>query len=340
MKKVPAAKRVLAAVCLLLALVLASSCSVHVRKPTGNRGNPDGTVRLAVIPKAIGFHFWEQVRVGAKCAASQHPNVNLYWDGVTSEDDVSGQQSLLQDVLAQGVDGLVYAATDAKALGQITRTALEQNTAVVNMDSGTKPQPPQVPVFATNNVQASEKGADLLAQQLGGRGDVAFIEFQPGTNTNETRAEGFRRGLAKHPGLNLVARQSSESDYNTALQVTQDVLTANPGLNGIYAGNEPSVLGAAEAVRQSGRAGQVKIIGWDTSQGQIQSLRQGVITGLVAQNPFKMGQRSVETALARIRGEHRPPPETDTGSIMVTRQNMDRPDVQRLLNPSCDHPPE
>ena len=332
-------KKVLSVVCLLLTLVLTSACSVHVRKPTGNRGNPDGSIRLAVIPKAIGFHFWEQVRVGAKCAAAEHPNVNMYWDGVTSEDDVSGQQSLLQDVLAQGVDGLVYAATDARALGQITQTALEQNTAVVNMDSGTKPQPPQVPVFATNNVQASEKGADLLAEQLGGRGEVAFIEFQPGTNTNETRAEGFRNGLAKHPGLKLIAQQSSESDYNTALQVTQDVLTANPQLDGIYAGNEPSVLGAAEAVRQSGKAGQVKIIGWDTSQGQVQALRQGVITGLVAQNPFKMGRRSVETALAEVRGEQRPPPETDTGSIMVTRENMDQPDVQRLLNPSCEHPP-
>lgn len=332
-------KKVLSAVCLLLTLVLTSACSVHVRKPTGNRGNPDGSVRLAVIPKAIGFHFWEQVRVGAKCAAAEHPNVNMYWDGVTSEDDVSGQQNLLQDVLAQGVDGLVYAATDAQALGQITQTALEQNTAVVNMDSGTKPQPPQVPVFATNNVQASEKGADLLAEQLGGRGEVAFIEFQPGTNTNETRAEGFRNGLAKHPGLKLVAQQSSESDYNTALQVTQDVLTANPQLDGIYAGNEPSVLGAAEAVRQSGKAGQVKIIGWDTSQGQVQALRQGVISGLVAQNPFKMGYHSVETALAEARGERRPPPETDTGSIMVTKQNMNQPDVQRLLNPSCDRPP-
>ncbi|MEU6127986.1 substrate-binding domain-containing protein [Saccharopolyspora sp. NPDC047091] len=331
-------KKVLPLVCLAV-LLLSSACGLEIRKPTGTSAQQGGAIRLAVIPKAIGFDFWEQVRVGAECAATKHPNVNVHWDGVTSEDDVSGQQSLLQDSLAQGVQGLVFAATDAKALAEVTKSAREQGTMVVNMDSGTSPQPPEVPVFATDNVAAAEQGTQLLADRLGGRGEVAFIEFLPGTSTNETRAEGFERGLAKNPGLRLVARQSSNSDYNTALQVTQDILTANPGLNGIYAGNEPSVLGAAEAVRQAGKQGQIKIIGWDTSEGQIESLRDGVITGLIAQNPFKMGFASVNSAVEQIRGEQHGTPETNTGSSVVTKENLDTPEIQKLLNPSCAAPP-
>ncbi|MFR9729318.1 substrate-binding domain-containing protein [Saccharopolyspora sp. MS10] len=331
-------KKVLPLLCLAV-LLSSSACSLEIRRPTGAAAQEGGAVRLAVIPKAIGFDFWEQVRVGAECAATKHPNVSVHWDGVTSEDDVSGQQSLLQDSLAQGVQGLVFAATDAKALAEVTRTAREQGTTVVNMDSGTTPQPPEVPVYATDNVAAAEQGTELLAEQLGGRGEVAFIEFLPGTSTNETRAEGFERGLANNPGLRLVARQSSNSDYNTALQVTQDILTANPGLDGIYAGNEPSVLGAAEAVRQAGKQGQIKIIGWDTSEGQIDSLRDGVITGLIAQNPFKMGFASVDAAITEIRGERRERPNTNTGSAVVTRENLDSPEIQKLLNPSCDDPP-
>src|SRR5690625_2516012 len=103
-------KKVLSAIALLLVLTLATACGVHIRTPTGNDAEQGGTIRIAVVPKAIGFDFWEQVRVGAECAASKHENVNLHWDGVTSESDVSGQQSLLQDLLAQGVHGLVYAA--------------------------------------------------------------------------------------------------------------------------------------------------------------------------------------------------------------------------------------
>jgi ribose transport system substrate-binding protein len=135
--------------------------------------------------------------------------------------------------------------------------------------------------------------------------------------------------------MHLVAQQSGESDYNKSMQVTQDILTAHPDLDGIYAGNEPSVLGAAEAVRQSGRAGKIKIIGWDTSPGQVQSLRQGVITGLVAQNPFRMAYDGVRTAVSRIRRENAPTPSTDTGSMLVTRDNLNSPQVQDLLHPKC-----
>ncbi|KMS88108.1 LacI family transcriptional regulator, partial [Streptomyces regensis] len=121
------------AIGLLLTLTITAGCGVEVRRPTGG-GAPGENVRLAVVPKAIGFDFWEQVRVGAECAASKHPEVTMHWDGVTSEDDVSGQQSLLQDLLAQGVDGLVYAATDAQALSNVSSTAVEQGTTVVNID--------------------------------------------------------------------------------------------------------------------------------------------------------------------------------------------------------------
>ncbi|GAB2748497.1 sugar-binding protein [Salinifilum aidingensis] len=325
--------------CVLAAVLLVAGCQVKIHERSGAVEPGSGPVKVAVVPKAIGFSFWEKVRVGAECAA-RGPGVDVHWDGVTEETDVSGQQSLLQDLLVQGdLDGLVYAATDARAMAQVTATAEEQGTQVVNMDSGTTPQPADVPVYATNNVAAAERGTDLLAQQLGGRGKIALVEFQPGTNTNDTRVEGFQRGLRKHLGLELVARQSSESSYNTALQVTQDILTAHPELDGIYAGNEPSVLGAAEAVRQAGRAGDIEIIGWDTSQEQIASLREGVISGLIAQNPFEMGRSAVRAAVDKAHGRT-PSRDTDTGSTVITRGNVDAPEVQRLLHPACAKPPE
>lgn len=323
----------------LAAVLLVAGCQVGIYERSSTVEPGSGPVKVAVVPKAIGFSFWEKVRVGAECAARDR-NVDVHWDGVTEETDVSGQQNLLQNLLAQGdLNALVYAATDARAMAQVSTTALEQGTQVVNMDSGTTPQPADVPVFATNNVAAAEQGTDLLARQLDGRGQVALVEFQPGTNTNDTRVEGFQRGLRKHPGLELVARQSSESSYNTALQVTQDILTAHPELDGIYAGNEPSVLGAAEAVRQAGKSGDVKIIGWDTSEEQIASLRQGVISGLIAQNPFEMGRSSVRAAVAKAHGQSADW-DTDTGSTVITRDNIDEPDVQRLLHPACAKPPE
>jgi ribose transport system substrate-binding protein len=321
------------------ALALLAGCA-QVRQSGGaGKGGEEGQIRLAVVPKAVGFDFWEQVRVGAECAASEHEDVQAQWDGVTAETDVSGQQDLLQNFITQGVDGLVYAATDAKVLANVSQQALDQGLTVVNIDSGTDPQPSEVPIFATDNVAAAEKATQLLADELGGAGgDVAFIPFQPGTATNDTRTEGFRNVLEENPQLNLVAEQSSESDYNTALQVTEDILTANPDLDAIYAANEPGVLGAAEAVRRAGRAGEIIIVGWDTAPDELEAVEEGAVTALVAQNPFRMGYDGVNAAVEMLR-EGAQVEGADTGSTLVTQENLNDSEVQAVLYPSCDNPP-
>jgi ribose transport system substrate-binding protein len=289
----------------------------------------------------VGFDFWEQVRTGAECAAktAEGEEVQVQWEGVTAETDVTGQQSLLQNYITQGVNGLVYAATDAKVLADVSKQALDQGLAVVNIDSGTDPQPADVPVFATDNVAAAEEATQLLADELGQKGGkVAFIPFQPGTSTNDTRTEGFKNVMDKNPQLELVAEQSSESDYNTALQVTEDILTANPDLDAIYAANEPGVLGAAEAVRRAGKAGKIVIVGWDTAPDEISAVKEGVVTALVAQNPFRMGYDGVNAAVEEIR-TGTPSSGGDTGSVLVTQDNMNNDEIQAVLNPSCDNPP-
>jgi ribose transport system substrate-binding protein len=210
---------------------------------------------------------------------------------------------------------------------------------VGNIDSGTDPQPPDVPVFATDNVAAAEQVPELMAKELGKQGgEVAFIPFQQGTLTNEQREEGFKNGLKKHPELELVAEQSSQSNYNTALQVTEDILTAHPDLDAIFAANEPGVLGAAEAVRQDGKAGEIVIIGWDASPDEIQGVDDGVISALVVQNPFRMGYDGTNAAIEIIREGAKVQSE-DTGSTIVTKDNLEDPKVQSVLNPSCENPP-
>jgi ribose transport system substrate-binding protein len=325
----------------VLALAVAACGEVNEPEGGGSAGGEqkEGPLRLAVVPKAVGFDFWEQVKTGAECAASKHEDVTVQWDGVTAETDVTGQVNLLQNFITQGVDGLVYAATDAKVLHDVTQQALDAGIPVVNIDSGTDPQPENVPVFATDNVASAEQVAGLLSDAIGGKGgEIAFIPFQRGTATNEQRAEGFKRGLQDHPELELVAEQPSQSDYDRALQVTTDILTANPNLKGIFAANEPGVLGAAEAVRQAGKSGKVTIVGLDVSPDEIKGVRDGVIDALIVQNPFRMGFDGVNAVVEQVR-EGVEPQDTDTGVTIVTKDNVDSPEVQAVLKPSCENPP-
>ncbi len=328
-----------------VAALALTACGAEVRESGGGGGEgagggQDGPVQLAVVPKAVGFDFWATVRSGAECAAERaEGEVEIQWDGVTQETDVTGQVNLLQNFVSQGVDGLVYAATDAQVLADVSRNALEQGLVVTNIDSGTDPQPDEVPVFATDNVAAAEDATEFLVEQLGDEGgEVAFIPFQPGTSTNDTRTEGFMNVLDENPQVDLVATQSSESDYNTALQVTQDILTANPNLDAIYAANEPGVLGAAEAVRGAGLEDQITIVGWDTAPDELDAVRDGVVSALVAQNPFRMGYDGANAAIEEVRtGEG--VEGGDTGATLVTQDNIDDEEVQAVLNPSCDDPP-
>lgn len=296
-----------------------------------------GALDIAVVPKAVGFDFWEQVRIGAECAATTAGDVSVQWDGVSAETDVTGQVNLLQNYVTQGVDGLVYAATDAQVLTDATTAALDAEIPVVNIDSGTDPQPDEVPVFATDNEAGAVEAANLLAEQLPDGGNIALISFQPGTATNDQRVDGFKLGLEDHPELELVAEQSSESDYNTALTVTQDILTANPELDGLFAANEPSAIGAVEAIRQAGLAGEIAVIAWDASPDEISALEEGLISALVVQNPFRMGFDGVNAAVALARGETAE--SGDTGVTFVTQENLESEEVQAVLAPSCDDPP-
>ncbi|MEO7196037.1 MAG: ABC transporter substrate-binding protein [Pseudonocardiaceae bacterium] len=325
------------------AILLTSGCAAVTVQGPGAGGAPkvkaSGPITLAVVPKAVGFDFWDSVRKGAQCAASTMPDVKVQWDGVTAETDVTGQVNLLQDFLTRQVDGLVYAATDAKVLAQVTHAALSQGVPVLNIDSGTSPQPDNVPVFATDNVAAARKAADLLADAVGpGEHKVAFLPFQAGTVTNDQRTTGFMAGLAKHPNLTLVAEQFSNSDPNTALSVTENILTAHPDLDGIFAANEAGVVGATNALKQAGKAGKIKLIGWDASPDEVNGVTSGAITALVVQNPFRMGFDSVTAMVKTIRTGKIAPSE-DTGVTFLTQRNLNDPQVQAILKPSCKKPP-
>ena len=318
---------------IVLASVIAGCGSNSTTTTTGSGGNSD--LKIIVVPKTLGSSYWDVVQQGAQCAASKLQNVSIVWDGTTAETDVSGQITLLQNYITQKPNGIIYAATDARALIQISTQATGQGIPVENIDSGTNPQPSNVPLFATNNTASASKAADLLGAALNGTGNIALIEFVKGSATNDERVNGFKTELAaKFPNIHIVADQQSNSDVNTALSVTQDILSKYPGLNGIFAANDQSAQGAAEAVKAAGLKGKVKIVGWDASTTTIADLQDGTISDLVLQNPFKMGYDSVKAMVNQIRSNVKATTE-DTGVTFISLSNLNSPQIQAALTPTC-----
>ena len=323
---------------IFLASVIVGCASNSTSTSTGGgaqASSGSSNLKIVVVPKTLGSSYWDVVQQGAQCAASKMQNVSIVWDGTTAETDVSGQITLLQNYITQKPNGIIYAATDAKALVQISTQATQQGIPVENIDSGTNPQPPNVPLFATNNTASAAKAADLLGAALNGTGDIAVIEFVKGSATNDQRVNGFKTELAsKYPNIHIVADQQSNSDVNTALSVTQDILSKYPHLSGIFAANDQSAQGVAAAVKAAGLKGKVKIVGWDASTTTIAALQNGTISDLVLQNPFKMGFDSVKSMVGQIRNKVASTTE-DTGVTFISQSNINSTQIQSALTPTC-----
>jgi len=205
-------RRTVASVAIASTALLLSSCGVETHKVKVDVSS-GGTLRLAVVPKSVGLDYWEKVRRGAQCAASKLEGVQITWNGVSDETNVAGQVDLLDNYIGQGVNGLVYAATDSTALVDITERASGAGIKVINIDSGTEPQPKGVPLLATNNTKGALLAADALAKAVGPKGGkVAIVAFHAGSQTNDQRVNGFKKGLKKHKNLKLVKTQYSEND--------------------------------------------------------------------------------------------------------------------------------
>ena len=328
--------RAFASVLVVFLAVLVVACG---GSSGGGSSTPTGpkALKIIAVPKSVASSYWTIVENGIKCYASKVPNVNVVWNGVQTDTQISDQISLLQNYITQKPDGILYAATDAKALYPVTQQAQSANIPVFNFDSGTTPQ--TVPLFATSNTTAAAKAADEMGTLLNGTGKIAVLEFVPGSATNDQRVNGFKQELAsKFPNIQIVADQANGSDSAKALSQTQNILSAHPDIKGIYAANQQGGEGAEQALKAASLGGKVHLISFDASDPLIAGLQNGTVDALVVQNPFKMGFDSLKAMVNQIRNGVKVQDE-DTGVTIVTKANFNDPATQALLNPSCANAP-
>ncbi|MBM3306478.1 MAG: substrate-binding domain-containing protein [Candidatus Aminicenantes bacterium] len=315
--------------CLSAALVLAA-CGPK----SADRPSPGGERRLsiAVIPKGTTHEFWKSIRAGAE-QAGREAGVETIWKGPQKEDDRSQQITVVEDFISRGVDGIVLAPLDDRALMRPVRDAVREGIPVVVIDSGLQGDD-YVSYVATDNYRGGVLAAHRLGGLLGGRGRIFLIRYQEGSASTMLREAGFLDTVRKEfPDLVLLVQdQYAGATTETAFQLAENLISRFPDVEGVFAPNESSTFGALRALQSSGLAGRVKFVGFDSSPKLIQGLRDGHLHGLVLQNPMKMGYLGVKTIVAHLRGEQIPKV-IDTGVTVATAENMDDPEIKSLLEP-------
>jgi ribose transport system substrate-binding protein len=206
------------------------------------------------------------------------------------------------------------------------------------MDSGLNSDD-YVSFVATDNYRGGVMAAQHLGKLLEGRGNVILLRYQVGSASTEQREAGFLDTLGKEfPAIKILSSdQHAGATRESAYQVSQNLLNRyGREVNGVFAPNETSTIAMTKALRDLGKAGgKVKMVGFDAGTTEVADLRNGDLQGLVVQDPVGMGYLSVKTLMGHLRGE-KVEKRVETAVTVVTRDNMDQPEIRELLNPPLE----
>jgi len=313
------------------ALVAAALVSTNCKKS----GQGSGTLKIAVIPKGTTHEFWKSVHAGA-VKASKEANVEIVWKGPLKEDDLKQQIDVVQSFTAQGVNGIVLAPLSDKALGGAVKGAVSAKIPVVIFDSDLQGQD-HVSFVATDNFAAGKLAGEHMAKLLKDTGKVVVLRYQEGSASTANRENGFLEAIKAHPGITIVSdNQYGGATTESARKTSESLLAAqkanDKGVDGIFAPNESTTFGMLLALKGMNLAGKIRFIGSDSSEKLTQGLKDSEIDGLVLQNPFNIGYLAVKTMASHLRGE-KIEKRIDTGAKMVTKDNMETPEIKELLTP-------
>jgi ribose transport system substrate-binding protein len=288
--------------------------------------------RIAVIPKGTTHEFWKSVHAGA-VKAGRELGAEVIWRGPVREDDRDEQIKVVETFLSRGVDGIVLAPLDDRALVPVLNDARARNIPVLIIDSAVQ-WDGYVSFVATDNEKAGALAATRLGTLLNGQGDVLVMRYQEGSASTMARETGFLAALAKQfPAIHVVSsNQYGGATTETAYATAERLLATYKAAQGVFCPNESTTFGMLRALEAAGLAGKLHFVGFDASAKLVEALAAGKIDGLVVQDPFRMGELGVRSLLAKQQGQP-VAKRIDTGATLVTRDSMNQPAVHALLAP-------
>lgn len=322
-------RQVLRVAALLAVCVGATSL---LAQDAGKKPDAGAKMRIAVIPKGTTHIFWRSVEAGARQAADE-AGVDMVWKGPLKENDRAQQIAIVEQFVSEGVNGIVLAPLDDAALRRPVASAMLKKIPVVIIDSALKGEAGKdfSSFVATNNKQGGVMAGEQLAKVLKGKGKVVLLRYLVGSASTMEREAGFLEVMAKFPDISVIVNNryggATAGDSKTT---SMDLMDKIKEADGIFCSNEPSVFGMLLALRQNNLAGKIKFVGFDASPQLIDALKKGEIDALIVQNPTKMGYEGVKTMIKILKGQ-KFEATIDTGVALVNRENLDTPEMRKLL---------
>ncbi len=291
---------------------------------------------IPVIVKDMTSPYWQTVLAGAR-KAGQDLGVNVVELGAKSESDVGGQISLLEKAVASNPVAIVVAPAQFAALGKPIDEAAKK-VKIIGIESAADTKA-MTSLLATDNVKAGRVAGDALAIAItrsyaDTEGDVAMITSQPGVPSLDQRAKGFKEVVSeKYKALDITDEKVADGKSATVLTIMKDLIANSADLRGVFVSDPITAQAVGQAVAEKKSKDKINIVGIGSDEKLVKFLQDDVISGLVVEDPFRMGYDGVKTALAASKGEQ-VPANVDTGATLVTKANMSSARSQELLKPN------
>jgi ribose transport system substrate-binding protein len=280
----------------------------------------DDKLTFVFIPKVI--HPWyDVVREGAQFAVEEQAKrgveIEMIWDQPPMA-DVADQNQRIEANIGRQPDGMAVACLDRATNVQMMNEAIEAGVNVINFNSFCDDAFPFI--GPKSSVQDGYDLGEYLAEELGGKGKVAILSGSLTASDHVERITGFKDALSKHPEMEIVFEQPDDDILEKAVSLTENLLQAHPDINGIFASNASNPIGAARAVKNAGKAGEVAIVGMDDLPEAVEFVCDGTINALKAQRQWDMGYWAINYMVA-MNENHTIPMFHNTGSRFLTKDD-------------------
>ena len=314
-------KRSKALVCALLAACL---CACTAAAPAGARH------RVAIVAKSTRTEFWLSVFAGAEAAATEY-NIELSITGPETEEDYETQNRMVADAVADGAEALVFSAIDYENNAAAIDAAAESGVRIVAIDSNVDSGAVQT-YIGTDNYAAGQMAAQAALDGVEGQLTVGIVNYDISSANGQERERGAVDAFEQSGRARVAAVINTLAEAARAQADTAAMLAEHPEINVLLAFNEPTSVGAADAVEGMGLAEEVFLVGFDSNVATIDGLQDGTVDALIVQNPYAMGYLGVESAYRLLSGQGGSPEATvDTSTRIVNRDNMFTMDSQKAL---------
>jgi ribose transport system substrate-binding protein len=265
--------------------------------------------------------FFNQMNAGATAAAEAQGDELVIFN---ANNDPAAQNSAIETYIAQGVDGIVVVAIDVNGIMPAVEQAAAAGIPVVAVDA-VLPEGPHAAQVGVDNAEAGgmigDYFVDYVASDMDGTATLGIVGALNSAIQN-IRQDGFEASIEGVDGITVAGIVDGQNVQDVALGAAENLITANPGLNAIYATGEPALLGAIAAVESQGRTGDIKVFGWDLTAQAIRGIDQGYVEAVIQQDPSEMGATAVRILGDLVDGGSTDPVVSVPVTI-VTTENVD-----------------